>query len=341
VRLSTSSARPTSRAWVAAAWALGLALSIAPAAAACQPMPNKSGAAPTNLEHPTSRLNDARIYTWIGNTRAWDQKLHVSGYRLGCDRGDPQICLGDAANAVKEEGLNTIFLSLPEDAYQTPLDAQQVSAMSVSRHYLVEVGFDDFVDRYEKLFTQPSVNPPSWLENVYLEMKSSNQNLAFGITLYEDELDSPYLRPPQLPSALARDVGFVHLYLHYRADAQRLPQYVKLAKSLFPDARIIAGLYAYDRIDYIPCSPANARPCTQSEELRFYEQAATQAARLLENGAIFGIEFYPGFFGREDAWPGWKNRDYCAPARVEQCIRNTRLMRDKTVTILSSTLGWQ
>ena len=321
-------------------WASSLLVCILPESALNQNATNAATSPTIALQHSGSTMSTARIYTWIGNTHAWDQRLHVSGYRLGCDRGAPQICLSDAAHAVSEEGLTTIFLSLPEDANQTPRDAQLVSSMSLSRPYLVEVGFDDFVDRYEKLFTQPGVNPSSWLQNVYLKVKAANQNLGFGVTLYEDEIDSPYLRPPRLPASLARDVGYVHLYLHYRTDAEKLPEYVDLTKSLFPNARVIVGLYAYDRINYIPCSQASRRPCNESEELHFYEQAADIAAHLLRQGVISGVEFYPGFFGREDEWPGWKNRDYCAPARIEECIRNTRLMRDKTVSIFSSTLGW-
>jgi hypothetical protein len=97
-------------------------------------------------------------------------------------------------------------------------------------------------------------------------------------------------------------------------------------------------LYAYDRIDYIPCSPASGRPCTQAEEIGLYRQSAKIAAQLLRQRQIAGIEFYPGFFGMEEQWDGWKHKDYCAPARVQQCIQNTRDMREDTAEIIGKLM---
>jgi hypothetical protein len=162
--------------------------------------------------------------------------------------------------------------------------------------------------------------------------------MAFGITVYEDQLDSPYLRAPAVPTQLAQQVGYVHLYLHYRADAAHFSQYVAQAKALFPRSQVIAGLYAYDRIDYIPCSPESKLPCSTDQEIHLYEQAISVAAQLLKQGVISGIEFYPGFFGRENEWPGWKHEDYCAQSRRAQCLENTHIMREKTVEVLNTTL---
>lgn len=289
---------------------------------------------------PSVRLGDAPIYTWIGNTPAWDKKLHVSGYRMGCDDGDPRGCVREASETVKQEGLTRIFLSMPVDAERTPGDALEYSRLSASRPFIAEVGFDDFIGRYGKLFSRSGIDPPSWLWRVIRNVKANNPSLAFGITLYEDELDSPYLQAPQLPSYISQSVDYVHLFLHYRTDAPQYPEYVERARSLFPRARVIAGLYAYDRINYIPCSPNGQRPCAPVDEIRLYRQAVSIAARLLKEGRIAGIEFYPGFFGKENEWGGWKYADYCSPKRVHECIANTRIMRENTVTVLSAELGW-
>jgi len=287
-----------------------------------------------------SHSPDAHIYTWIGNTREWDRKLHVSGYRMGCDTGDPQGCVRDATEEVGQEGLVRIFLSMFEDPQRTPDDAREYSRLSLSHPFLAEAGFDDFVGRYEKLFSKTGVHPQVWLRGAMRNVKAENPRLAFGITLYEDELDSPYLREPRLPADLAASIDYVHLFLHYRMNAPQYEADVQRAKTLFPKAQIIAGLYAYDRIDYIPCSPSSERPCTPDEEIRLYKQAVGIDARLLKQGRIAGIEFYPGFFGKEEEWGGWKHADYCSAGRVEKCIENTRIMRQNTVETLGAALGW-
>src|SRR5580658_1382234 len=112
------------------------------------------------------------IYTWIGNTPEWDRKLHVAGYRMGCDTGDPQGCVGDASQAVAEEGLRQIFLSMAMDPQRTLSDAREYSRLSVSHPFIAEVGFDDFEDRYEGLFEQAGFDAPSWLRNVVRAVKA-------------------------------------------------------------------------------------------------------------------------------------------------------------------------
>jgi hypothetical protein len=74
--------------------------------------------------------------------------------------------------------------------------------------------------------------------------------------------------------------------------------------------------------------------------MQFYMQAVNIDAQLLKEGSIDGIEFYPGFFGKEKEWGGWKNAGYCSPKRVQECIENTRVMRQKTVEALHAAIGW-
>jgi hypothetical protein len=283
---------------------------------------------------------NTHIYTWVGNTAAWDRKLHVAGYRMGCDLGDPDGCVRQATEVAQQNGLTTVFLSLFEDPAHTVADARECSRLSLTHPLLTEVGFDDFVGRYWRLFSRPRFDPPTWLRDVIHGARQSNAKMGFGITLYEDDLDSPYLRAPKLPADVAQSIDFVHLYLHYRTDAPQLPAYVVQTKALFPNAKIIVGLYAYDRIDYIPCAADSHRPCAQEEEIHLYKDALTRAAQMLKDGGIAGIEFYPGFFGKETEWSGWKNAEYCAPARIDACLKNTLAMRESTAEILRTELGW-
>lgn len=292
----------------------------------------------TSTSAVKNNASSAPIYSWAENAPAWDRSLHISGYRMGCDTGDPDGCMRDADAEVKARGLRNIFASMDVDRLRSPGDALDYSRLSVTLPYLVEAGFDDFVDNYQNLFAQQGFDPRPWLREVIQNVKALNPNLAFGITLYEDEIASPYARPPYLPTDLARSVDFVHLFLHYREDAPKFAEYVEQVHALFPKAQVIAGLYAYDRIDYIPCSPAGSRPCTQAEEIGLYRQSADIAAQLLRQRKIAGIEFYPGFFGMEEEWDGWKHKDYCAPARIQQCVQNTRAMREDTAEIIGKLM---
>src|SRR5258708_7847358 len=42
----------------------------------------------TDVAGLSSNPPDDHIYTWIGNTPEWNRKMHVAGYRMGCDAGD-------------------------------------------------------------------------------------------------------------------------------------------------------------------------------------------------------------------------------------------------------------
>ena len=83
-----------------------------------------------------------------------------------------------------------------------------------------------------------------------------------GITLYEDELPTV---PGKCLSERARsDISYVHFYLHYRKDVAKYRDYLASVSGLFPHAAIIAGSYAYDRADYLSCSPGSERPASVS-----------------------------------------------------------------------------
>jgi hypothetical protein len=294
----------------------------------------------SDIAQISSTPPDDHIYTWIGNTTEWNRKMHVSGYRMGCNLGDPHGCVKEAADAVQKDGVSRIFLSMLVDEKRALRDAREFSRLSVSNPFIVEIGFDDFVGRFEKLLSHPGFLPASWLREMMRSIKADNAQLAFGITLYEDELGSPVLHSPDLPPDVRRSVDYVHLFLHYRSDAPHISEYVARTRSLFPSAKIIAGLYAYDRVDYISCSPLNNRPCSSAEESEFYKQAVTIVAHMLKQGHVYGIEFYPGFFGIEEEWVGWKHTDYCSPQRVQECIAHTRVMRQNTVEGLANTMDW-
>jgi hypothetical protein len=280
------------------------------------------------------------IYTWAENTPAWNQRLHITGYRIGCAAGEAESCFKEGLQMAQKAHINKIIVSMELDSSRAANDALTYSQLSLSHPSLIEVTFDDFVDRYGLLLNKDNAPPPSWLSTVIQNVKGKNPSLQFGITLYEDEMDSPYLKPPYLLSSVARSIDDVHLYIHYRTHAPDIPLYVQKAKSIFPNAHIIVGSYAYDRLNYIPCEPSVSQPCSAAQEIQLYKQSIAIEAKLLKQGQVAGIEFYPGFFGMEKQWQGWRHPDYCDHDRLQQCVDDTLEMRQVAAETLRTTMGW-
>ena len=96
---------------------------------------------------------------------------------------------------------------------------------------------------------------------------------------------------------------------------------------------MIAGAYAFDRIDYMPCTKGGVR-CSRDEELALFEQSFEVQVQLLKRGTVAAIEFYPANFGLEDTWTGWNTAKNCDPVRREECVENTRAMRETAIRLL-------
>lgn len=259
------------------------------------------------------------VITWGQNTPEWSKKLDVSAIREGCS-GTPSSCI----NEVKSQKKTKIFLSIllktaiPGN-YGVPYGLLARQAPS-----LVEIGADDFVGQYEKLDLAGLEDLPSALSSLIDGIKSGDPNVGFGLTIYEDDLPSPYLGDAKFPSAARAKVDYVHLYVHYRADSPNTPQYVHQAKAIFPNAQVILGLYAYDRISYLPCS-RGGQPCTAQEESSYLREQLDTDFQLLRSGEAGGMEFWPGSFGRIGAWDGWDEARIC-PGRRTECVQNTEQM---------------
>src|SRR5262249_15582560 len=146
-----------------------------------------------------------------------------------------------------------VFLAVSLATLATGDNAVQYSRLSLANPFLAEVGTDDFVAQYRR-FAGSALQPSSVLETAIENLKSQNHNLKFGLTLYEDEMDHPYLQEPRLTARVRDAVDYVHLYVHYRTNGPAYQTFVRQTHALFRNAKIIAGSYAYDRIDYLPCS---------------------------------------------------------------------------------------
>jgi hypothetical protein len=273
------------------------------------------------------------IITYGLNTPDWNARLHLAGVREAC-KESPAVCAKRITDHARLENVRTMMLNVFLEAPSVALDAAAYSRLSLADPVFVEVGVDDFASHYYHLFKdQTATDPAGLLRTVIANLKASNPRLRFGVTLYEDELASPFLQDAKLAAETRAQVDYVHLYLHYRTNGPAYASYVDEARRLFPRAQVIAGAYAFDRIDYMPCTKGGA-PCSRDEELALFQQSFEVQADLLSRGTVAAIEFYPANFGSEDAWTGWNAPKNCDPARRAACVENTRAMRETAMRIL-------
>lgn len=283
---------------------------------------------------------------WIDGDRQtttpyWQQRLGIDWTRVSCRvtrRNTPSKCVADV-QANPTPGIQKYFLYLESNSPTLTADASAYSALTANVPAVESVGFDDFFAYYEPRYDQAGGGAIQTLSVVIDNLKSANPRLKFGITLYENELDpvyNPYIDATHLPPSVKAKVDYVHLFLHYRANGPKFARYVAQAKAYFPNAKIIAGAYAYDRIDYFPCAqgdPAKT-PCTQAQEIDDFKQALAIQRQLVLTHEVVGLEIYPGYFGAEDDLYG-PGTDNLKCANVTRCIQTTLAMRDA----LAATYG--
>jgi hypothetical protein len=280
---------------------------------------------------PASHAQD-KIITWGANTPDWNDKLHVSAVRVGCSSA-PESCMAEVNQEASQDHVKTVFLSILLKNPQTVADAAQYATLSGKNPKLVEIGFDDFVSQAQKLGMDPS-SLTNFLAQMASALKLGNSHLKLGLTIYENELGSQWSQLG-IGKAFSDQVDFVHLYPHYRHETEPFGNYVNQAKNLFPNAQIIAGVYAYDRRDYLPCAKGSSDHCSNDQELSLFKDMFQQELALLRSGQVAWLEFYPGAFGMEDRWRNWDQARICSPSRRQECVDNTKAMRQQVLQILS------
>jgi hypothetical protein len=267
-----------------------------------------------------------KVITWGENTPEWNRVLHLGGLRIGCSDA-PSGCADYAQKASKSEGVDKVFLAILLKPDQTPAYARQYSQFSINHPALYEVGFDDFVGQCEKQkLSIPAMS--ALLDEIAQGLKSVNPKLLMGITVYEDELNSSGFRLGDLDEQFRKSVDFVHLYPHYRKEAQSFSAAVEQTRQIFPSAKIVAGIYPYDRRDYLPCARGSSTPCTNEEELTLFREALKERLAMLGSAGVEWIEFYPGNFGTEAQWSQWRAPRMCRQERLQECVENTKAMRE-------------
>lgn len=278
--------------------------------------------------------NNNQIIVWgINNTNQTRNSIGLNALRLGNSgsvEGFEQYLI---ANATEINKYNSIYIAFGQNRTFIEERAIQYSNLSLEYPKIIEIGIDDFLSWWENP-VMGGLNQ-TLLNNTISNAKSINPNLKFGITLYEDNLDSTNLIDPVLSTEIRNRIDKIHLFIHFRGNSPRYPEYVDRAKALFPNAEIIAGSYAYDRINYIQCyETAINNSCTEEEELIFFMESIRIQSQMLNTSQIQGIEFYPDWFGYEEVMPfGIKYK--CDD--ISRCIRITKMMRHMAELYLNSS----
>jgi hypothetical protein len=279
------------------------------------------------------------ISTWSvqTNTPQWNQDLGVTYTRQGCP-DSPASCLSFTGRIASSDKVKVV-LAIPLNSTTTAAYARQYSQLSLTSPFLAEISIDDFVDQYRALSTAvPSVNAAAVVAEVIANVKSDNPKLAFGATIYENDLASSLLQNASLPATTREKFDYIHLFLHYRENGPNYSTYVALAKAMFPHAHIIAGSYAVDRRAFLPCAQGGTAECTVQQDFNYFTESLKIQVQELQSGAVDRIEFFPGYFGTESQWT-WSDPKHCAATEVDECIANTVAMRDAAIGILNGKVA--
>jgi len=285
---------------------------------------------------PVSAQTKPNIVSWGENISSWNTQLGVTALREGCSVV-PTECEPYLDNLANEAHATTYYVSFPFVPSTALSWAKQYSTLSLTHKMMVEIGFDDFVGTIEdEQIAGTLPDPTTFITDVIAATKSANPNLAFGVTMYEDQLTHAALLA--LPATLRAKIQFVHLYVHYRENAGNYASYVATTKSLFPGAKIIAGAYPYDRIDYLPCAYKGTAKCTAAQEQSLYKELLQTQLSMVKAETIFGLEFFFGYFGDPQDWPSWTLPRICDTARLSTCYENSKTLQSISLEVLQSTL---
>lgn len=290
-------------------------------------------AAPLPPAAPVRRTRQGSVIVYGAATddASWNKALDVSGTHYGCSSPPPQ-CVTGAVKSIKGTSVQDIYLYFLLNRDTAIQYAEQYSQLSLANPSIVEIGNDDFISLYGKLGGSDS-DKVDFVRKLISAVKSHNPKLAYGIVLYTDELDSRYVQ--SLPMDIRAGIDSVHLYIHSRAQGATYAADVRRAKSVFPNATIIAGVYAMDRIDYMPCRKGTHANCSRDEELNLFRQTFQTQMNLWKSGQVAALEFYTGYFGHENDITNFAHADQCQPSRRGECVSNTQQMREMARSMLA------
>ena len=268
------------------------------------------------------------------NSPEWNKKLGVTGTRGTCSSA-PEVCMKTVSSLLQSQHTDRFYLNMVANPKTVAPYAAEYSQLSLAQPHLYEIGLDDFMDHFNEWCLARNVGCDALLRQVIDNTKSKNSNLKFGVTIYANEI-AGLLKDSRLSTESRNGIDTVHLYALYREDGPKFGAYVSQIKQIFPNAKVIAGAYAVDRVDYVPCSASGHSHCSPQQEMDLFKQTFQTEVQLAKQGVVDGLEFYPGHFGWEGKWAGWNSSRTCEPDRKQQCIDNTNAMRQSALQTLGS-----
>jgi hypothetical protein len=232
-----------------------------------------------------------------------------------------------------------VVLALPLNSTTTAACARQYSQLSLASPFLAGISIDDFVDQYRALSKAvPSVNPAAVVAQVIANVKLDNPRLAFGATLYENDLASSLLQATTLPAVTRAKFDYIHLFIHYRENGPNYANVFGAGQGDVPPRHIIAGSYAVDRRAFLPCAQGGTAECTVQQDFDLYTESLKIQVQELQTGAVDRIEFFPGYFGTESQ-STWSDPKHCAASEFDECIADAVAMRDAALGILNGKVA--
>jgi len=206
--------------------------------------------------------------------------------------------------------------TIPISDYIT--NAEQVIRYSAGVNNVIAVSQDDFRDWWVH-YAKRNVKI---LEAVSGKINKINPKLMYGATIYENDLDKLSAKEWK---EIAKYINLVHFYLHQRPTVNDYDRYLDLVQTYFPKAKIILGIYHYDRIAY------ERRIATTKQEMGLFTKQLNVCFNKLSDDNIIGIEFYPGRLGKPIDTAMKKNHSpessklfYDMNSQVEKKLLNSR-----------------
>lgn len=281
---------------------------------------------------------------WYETSKStWQTTLGITQVTINCSNSSARTNAQSCVSWIQQHPSPGISQYVPYIDPSTTLLVQEGTDYSTATNgvsSIPEIDIDDFFSHYAD-WLDHGLNAATLLDQFITHLKSVNHNLKFGATIYVDELRQSYASDAALPPALKARFDVVRLFIHFRADGPNYARYVAQAQSMFPNAQIVAGLYPYDRIDYIGCPSGDwskATLCTQAQELDYFQQALNVQVSLLQQGQVQALDIYPGYIGDEgDLFGPGNNSDGLTCSNVSRCVSNTIAMRNM---ILAARQGY-
>jgi len=288
---------------------------------------------------PSAHAQKPNIISWGENTSSWQTALGVTQMRVSCGSLTPSACEPYLENfAAEQSSTGYYYVSMLVTPSTNATYAEDFSKLSLTYKHMLEIDFDDFISQLENQQIAGNLsNPDSFVNSVITATHYYNPNLAFGATIYEDSLTHTMLTTTLTASTRAR-IQYVHFFVHYRENVSKLNTYLAQVRSYFPNAKIIAGNYPYDRIDYLWCTQGdpNRTPCTAAQEQSSHQSLMQAELNLYKSGSIVGVESYFGYFGNPGDWSGWTAPTACTTRSYTTCIANTNTLQSITKSTIQS-----